>query len=100
MFSHRSFNFYSFFFIIGSGETVGLKLMITTDLDSYVARIRSMNGVLFNALPSNDYGEMNKVSVVEPGTSTRNTAYPALVLSDDGVCFHRHFFYKSPYSLI
>lgn len=94
-------NFVIYFLcVIGSGESVGLKLMISTDLDSYVSRIRSMNGVLLNALPPHDYGEMNKVSVVEPGTTTRNTAYPALVLSDDGVCFHRHFFYKSPYSLI
>lgn len=84
---------------LGVGPNIGLKLSLSTNVDSYVSTIRSNQGMILVVHPPEDYADFNKVTPLPPGIGLHNYIYANLIESDASVCFTHTQFTRLLFSL-
>lgn len=73
------------FCLEGPGDYIGLNLVITPELNNYVAYTRSFYGVQAGIHNSDEFADLNNLVIAQPGYDVKVMLEPSVLVADPEV---------------
>lgn len=73
--------------VVGGGESNGLSVILTPNRGSYISYTRPGQGVLFDIHAEEEYADLHKLTLLEPGVGFKYFVLQSVVKSDSSVRF-------------